>query len=260
MTCTHLHDLAKRRNQRLGQPEGEDELGPCHEQLGCEALEEGRDALVLHHARDDAHAALGVLKVPVLDARLDDIERRRHDERGRGTGNGGDKVLAPAGLVVVAELVEVLLGCGRTTEELAVLVWAQKLLQSVLTYRERTGRVTGGSPAPTAVQTKALVGNDPEQATTAEGLWVGLALDLEHVEGQQHNLTNANQGTGGRVHDGLAVALAKRLVERVAVVAGEVVARKGLSAVLVDALEDLGPSVVCCVGCGAVRIAVRHTL
>jgi hypothetical protein len=41
------------------------------------------------------------------------------------------------------------------------------------------------------------------------------------------------------VHDGLAVALAECLVEGVAVVLGEVVAREGLSAVLVDALEDL---------------------
>lgn len=41
------------------------------------------------------------------------------------------------------------------------------------------------------------------------------------------------------MHDGLAVALAECLVEEVAVVPGEVVARKGLSAVLVDALEDL---------------------
>jgi len=107
------------------------------------------------------------------------------------------------------------------------------------TYRERPGGVTGCCPAPAAVQTEALVGDDPEQTTTPESLRVGLALDLEHVERQQDDLTNANQRTSSRVHDGLAVALAECLVEGVAVVSGEVVACEGLSAVLVDALEDL---------------------
>jgi hypothetical protein len=41
------------------------------------------------------------------------------------------------------------------------------------------------------------------------------------------------------VHDSLAVTLAERLVKGVAVVPGKVVACEGLSAVLVDALEDL---------------------
>jgi len=41
------------------------------------------------------------------------------------------------------------------------------------------------------------------------------------------------------VHDGLAIALAECLVEDVAVVPGEVIASERLSAVLVDALEDL---------------------
>nr|GFD60917.1 hypothetical protein [Tanacetum cinerariifolium] len=75
------------------------------------------------------------------------------------------------------------------------------------TYRKRTGRVAGGGPAPAAVQAKALVGDDPEQPTAPEGLGVGLALDLEHVERQQDNLANANERAGRGVHDGLAVAL-----------------------------------------------------
>jgi hypothetical protein len=64
----------------LGQPEGEDELGACHEQLGCQTLEEGRESFVLHHVGHDPEAALRVLKVPVLNTRLDDIERSRDDE------------------------------------------------------------------------------------------------------------------------------------------------------------------------------------
>lgn len=116
------------------------------------------------------------------------------------------------------------------------------------TYREGTGGVTGCCPAPAAVQTKALVGNDPEQATAPESLGVGLALDLEDVERQQDDLTNANQRTSSRVHDGLAVAAAEGLVEGVAVVSGEVVACEGLSAVLVDALEDLRSTVRRCDG------------
>jgi hypothetical protein len=107
------------------------------------------------------------------------------------------------------------------------------------TYRERPGGVAGGCPAPAAVQTEALVGDDPEQTTAPECVGVGLALDLEDVERQQDDLTNANQRTSSRVHDGLAVALAECLVEDVAVVPGEVVACEGLAAVLVDALEDL---------------------
>jgi hypothetical protein len=107
------------------------------------------------------------------------------------------------------------------------------------TYRERTGRVTGCCPAPATVQTEALVGDDPEQSAATESLGVGLALDLENVERQQDNLTDTNQGTGGCVHDGLAIALAECLVESVAVVPGEVVASERLSTVLVDALEDL---------------------
>ena len=107
------------------------------------------------------------------------------------------------------------------------------------TYRERTRRVTGCCPAPATVQTEALVGDDPEQTASTESLGVGLALDLENVERQQDDLTDTNQGTGGGVHDGLAVALAECLVEGVAVVPGEVVASERLSTVLVDALEDL---------------------
>lgn len=86
--------------------------------LGNKALEKGRGALLLGHVGQDAEAALRVVKVAVLDARLDDVEGRRHDERGRGAGDGGDEVLEPRGLVVVVEVEEELLGEGGTAEEL----------------------------------------------------------------------------------------------------------------------------------------------
>lgn len=86
--------------------------------LGNETLEKAREALVLGHVGQDPEAALGVVKVAVLDAGLDDVERRGDDERGRGAGNGGDEVLEPRGLVVVLQLEQVLLGKGRTAEEL----------------------------------------------------------------------------------------------------------------------------------------------
>jgi len=114
--------LAKRSvkgwNQSLRKPEREDKLGAGHEQLGHEALEKGPNALILGHVGHDPHTALGVLKVAVLNTRLDDIEGRRHDERGRGTGNGGDKVLEPRRLVVILQVEEVFLGKGRATKEL----------------------------------------------------------------------------------------------------------------------------------------------
>ena len=75
---------------------------------------------MLHHVGHDPESTLGVLKVPVLNTGLDDIERSRDEKRGAGTGNRSDKVLRPRGGVVVGELVEVLLGDGGTTEELCL--------------------------------------------------------------------------------------------------------------------------------------------
>ena len=86
--------------------------------LGDKALEEARETLVAGHVGQDAETALGVVKVLVLDTGLDDVERRRHNKRGRGTGDRGDKVLEPRGLVVVLELEEELLGESGTTEKL----------------------------------------------------------------------------------------------------------------------------------------------
>lgn len=60
-------------------------------------------------------------------------------------------------------------------------------------YRKRARRITGGSPAPTSIKAKALVCNNSEDAAAPEGLGVRLTLYLEHVEGQQDNLSDANQ-------------------------------------------------------------------
>lgn len=60
-------------------------------------------------------------------------------------------------------------------------------------YSERTRSVTGGGPAPTSVQAEALVGNDSEDTTAAEGLGVCLSLDLEDVEGKENDLSDTDQ-------------------------------------------------------------------
>ena len=116
-----LQDLVESGDKSLSKPEGEDELGAGHEELGSETLEEGAHALVLGHVCDDSETRLLGLEVAVLDTGLDDIERSRDDERSRGTGDGGDKVLRPRSGVVVGELVEVFLGSCGTTEELQVV-------------------------------------------------------------------------------------------------------------------------------------------
>ena len=86
--------------------------------LGHQSLEEGRETLVPGHVGQDAEAALGVVKVSVLDTGLDDVERGGHEERGRRAGDGGDEVLEPGGLVVVVEGEDELLGERGTAEEL----------------------------------------------------------------------------------------------------------------------------------------------
>lgn len=113
-----LQGSVKGRDEGLRQPEGEDQLGARHEQLGDEALKEGAEALVASHVGQDAETALRVVEVAVLYAGLDNVEGSRDNQRGGGTGNRGDKVLEPGGLVVVLELEQELLGKSRTTEEL----------------------------------------------------------------------------------------------------------------------------------------------
>ena len=73
---------------------------------------------MLHHVGNNPETALGVLEVLVLDSGLDDVEGSGDDERSTGTGDRGNEVLRPGSGVVVGELVEVFLGCCRTTEQL----------------------------------------------------------------------------------------------------------------------------------------------
>lgn len=68
-----LHNLVECGYQRLGQPEREDELGTCHQELRCQALEERSETLILHHVGNDSEAALGVFEVPVLYPGLDNV-------------------------------------------------------------------------------------------------------------------------------------------------------------------------------------------
>ena len=71
-----------------------------------------------------------------------------------------------------------------------------------------------------------------------------MSLDLENIQWQEDDLTDTDYGTGSRVHDGLAVALAECAVEAVTVVVGKVVAYEGLSAELVYSLKDLFLSIL----------------
>lgn len=107
------------------------------------------------------------------------------------------------------------------------------------THRERSGGVSRRRPAPSAVEAEPFILDDRQHTAAAEGLGVGLALDLEDVEREQDDLANADQAAGGRVHDGLARLLAKGILELVAVVRAQVVARHRLAAVLVYPLQHL---------------------
>lgn len=66
-----------------------------------------------------------------------------------------------------------------------------------------------------------------------------MTLDLQHVEGQEDDLSDTDDGSGERGHHRLSGLGAEGALEVGAVVLGEVVAHEGLSAVLVDSLEDL---------------------
>lgn len=174
-------------------PERKDQFRSSHQQFRGKPLEERRDTLVLHHIRDDPETALWVLKVLVLDTSLDDVERGRNNQRRRSTSNGGDEVLAPSGGVIVAEAEGLFSEC-RTSEKLyggSVLALLTTRVKGN-TNRKTSRGVPGGSPAPPAIQSKPFIGNNLEQPTAAEGLGVGLALNLENIEGEEDNLSDTN--------------------------------------------------------------------
>jgi hypothetical protein len=66
-----------------------------------------------------------------------------------------------------------------------------------------------------------------------------LALDLEHIKGQENDLSDADQTASRRVHDRLSGLLSKCLLEIGPVVLCEVIARNRLTAVLVYPLQNL---------------------
>ena len=68
------------------------------------------------------------------------------------------------------------------------------------TYCEGAGRIARGGPAPASVQAEALVPHDFEDTSSAERLGVGLALDLEHVEGQEDDLADTDQTRRSKRH------------------------------------------------------------
>lgn len=176
------HQLVEGGNQRLCQGEREHQLGSCGQQLGCQSLEKRGNTFVLGHVSQNGNSRFRIVKVSVLDPGLDHIERRRHDQRRRGTHNGSDKVLGPGGRRVVLQAKDVFLGKRVTTEK-----------------GKRTGSVSGRGPSPASVKTETFVCQDFQEPTATERLWVCLALDLQNVQWQQHNLTNSNQRTrGGR--------------------------------------------------------------
>jgi len=124
-----LHYRAEKWNQRLGQPETENQLGARHEHLGRQSFEEAGDTFILQHAGHDSEARLGVLEITVLNAGFDDVEGRGDNQAGRCTGDGSDEVLAPGSLVVILEFEQLFFGPGRSSEE-----------------RERTRGISRGCP------------------------------------------------------------------------------------------------------------------
>ena len=128
-----------------------------------------------------------------------------------------------------------------------------------MTYSKRTRGVTSGSPASTAVEPHALVGNNLEETTSTEGLRVCLSLDLQDIKRKKDNFTNTNQTSfrprqqacvrqaiiqiflpsSSGVHDGLSGSLSKGIVKCGAVVLSQVVTRKRLATIFVDSLHNL---------------------
>lgn len=94
----------EQRDELLSNREREHELGSNHQDLWQQSLEERSKPFVPNHLLDDVHATLWVVKVAVLDPCLDDVQGRRHRDRGDGPTNRGAKVLEKGGFVVVLEL------------------------------------------------------------------------------------------------------------------------------------------------------------
>jgi hypothetical protein len=172
----------KRRNQRLRQPKTEHQLRPRHQHLGRQPLKKTSKTLIPNHTPHNPKPTLRTLKIPILNPRLNHIQRRRHNERRRRTTNRRHEILRPARRIIILQMKNLLLCEGRAAEE-----------------GERPRRIASGGPPRAAVQPHPLVGDDAEEATGAEGSGVGLAFDLEDVEGEEDDLADADEGAGGGV-------------------------------------------------------------
>lgn len=161
----HLHDLVECGYQRLRKPERKRQLRPRHQQLRHQALEEGGRTFMSRHHSNNLDTRLLNFEVLVLYPGLDDIQRRRHNKRRRRSRRRGHKILAPGCLVVVFQLEEILLRGGRATKQ-----------------REGARRIACCCPPPAAIQSKTLIGDDAEHASSAESFRVGLAFDLEDIK------------------------------------------------------------------------------
>lgn len=177
-------------------------MNTYHKDLGSQSLEETTETFLLDEILDNVQSRLGVLKVTVLNTGLDDIKRSSDGDRSDSTANGGAEVLEEGSLVVVLETKDVFLDKGGTTEE-----------------RKGARGVTGSRPASTTVQTllvevlahhhsmspsrdlpvqaHAFILDDGEETTATESFRVGLALNLQDVERQKSNFTNADQADLG---------------------------------------------------------------
>jgi hypothetical protein len=66
-------------------------------------------------------------------------------------------------------------------------------VQTQIAYRERSRGIARSRPTPAAIETEALVGDDLEDASALESLRIGLAFDLEDIEGKQDNFADTDQ-------------------------------------------------------------------
>lgn len=68
--------------------------------------------------------------------------------------------------------------------------------RGVETYGERAGRVPGHGPPPPTIQCRTLLHEDADNTSPTEGLRVHLPLDLEGIEREEDDLTDASQAVG----------------------------------------------------------------
>lgn len=84
--------------------------------LRCQTLKECGRPLVTEHILDDSHTGHLLLKVGVLNARLDRVEGRGDGDGRDSTRDRGDEVLRPGRLVEVGDAESVFFGYCRGPE------------------------------------------------------------------------------------------------------------------------------------------------